>query len=436
MNDIDIILSSLEKALLERLNQHFHGKIPLSFEDEKISMGTDSPISRLISHYHLDVEKVLMLALALVPHVSPGFLDKKIQQFLPHGGDFPEFGGIKNDTSRGLLPTGETLLFLLAGNDIGSRLGYFNLFGPENPLVKHKVIYLEGVPPGDPKTRGKLCLDPEFVEVLTTGRVSLPTFGTNFPAERLQSTLDWEDMVLPEHVWEQITELQIWLRHKDELYQTWQIGRKLKPGFKALFYGPPGTGKTATVALIGKNTGKEVFRIDLSMVVSKYIGETEKNLAHLFDKAENKDWILFFDEADAIFGKRTGVRDAHDKYANQEVSYLLQRIESYNGLVILASNFKSNIDAAFVRRFNSIIYFPPPKSQDRLEIWRKSMPRELESSADIRWEDIADRYELTGSHIINIIQYLSLVSLESRDFVLTRDLLVRGIKRELEKEGK
>ena len=126
---------------------------------------------------------------------------------------------------------------------------------------------------------------------------------------------------------------------------------------KILFIGEPGTGKKTLAALIGEQAGKEVYRIDLSMFISKYIGETEKNLELLFGTAEDKGWILFFDEADALYRKRTGVRDAHDKYANQKVDYLLQRIEDYNGLVILATNMKSNIDDAFTRRFQTVIRF-------------------------------------------------------------------------------
>ena len=127
---------------------------------------------------------------------------------------------------------------------------------------------------------------------------------------------------------------------------------------RILFIGVPGTGKKTLASLIGQQSGKEVYRIDLSMVVSKYIGETEKNFKKIFDAAENKNWILFFDEADALFGKRTNVRDAHDRYANQEIAYLLQRMENYNGLVILATNMKNNIDEAFKRRFQTIISFP------------------------------------------------------------------------------
>jgi len=127
---------------------------------------------------------------------------------------------------------------------------------------------------------------------------------------------------------------------------------------RILFVGAPGTGKKIAASLIGQQLGIDVYRIDLSMVVSKYIGETEKNLKKIFDEAEHKNWILFFDEADALFGKRTNVRDAHDKYANQEIAYLLQRIENYNGIVILATSIKNNIDEAFKRRLQTIIHFP------------------------------------------------------------------------------
>jgi SpoVK/Ycf46/Vps4 family AAA+-type ATPase len=214
------------------------------------------------------------------------------------------------------------------------------------------------------------------------------------------------------------------------------MGRKLKPGYRALFYGPPGTGKTLTATLLGKYTGREVFRVDLSTVVSKYIGETEKNLANLFEKAQHKDWILFFDEADALFGKRTNVKSAHDRYANQEVSYLLQRIEDFPGLVILASNFKANMDDAFLRRFNAIIKFPFPSLEERVLLWRKSFPEEVIFSGELDLPSRAAQYELAGGSIINVVQYACLKAISRKSAEIFWQEVEQGIRREIEKEGK
>jgi SpoVK/Ycf46/Vps4 family AAA+-type ATPase len=214
------------------------------------------------------------------------------------------------------------------------------------------------------------------------------------------------------------------------------ISSQCRERYRALFYGPHGAGKTLTATLLGKQTGKDVFRIDLSRVISKYIGETEKNLSRLFDKAENKDWILFFDEADALFGKRTDIRDAHDKYANQEVAYLLQRIEGYNGLVILASNQRANIDDAFVRRFQSIIHFPMPRPEERYEIWRKTFPPQIEIADDIDWRHVAARFELTGAGILYVTHYCAVEVLADRSQCLDLKRLEDAILREYIKEGK
>jgi SpoVK/Ycf46/Vps4 family AAA+-type ATPase len=176
--------------------------------------------------------------------------------------------------------------------------------------------------------------------------------------------------------------------------------------------------------------------VDLSTVVSKYIGETEKNLFNLFNRAENKDWILFFDEADALFGKRTNVQSAHDRYANQEVAYLLQRVEEYQGLVILASNFKSNIDEAFVRRFQTIINFPMPKTNERLQLWQNGFPEKIKLSDEVNLRHLAQKYELSGADIMNIIQYVCLKALSNKNLNVSLKHIEEGIQREYVKSGK
>jgi SpoVK/Ycf46/Vps4 family AAA+-type ATPase len=211
-------------------------------------------------------------------------------------------------------------------------------------------------------------------------------------------------------------------------------GKKIKPGYRALFYGPSGTGKTLTATLLGKQFEKEVYRIDLSQVVSKYIGETEKNLEKIFNKAEHKDWILFFDEADALFGKRSNIQSAHDKYANQEVSYLLQRVEDFPGLVILASNNKNNIDGAFIRRFNSIIHFPFPSPKEREAIWKIAFPPKATADRELDLAAIAAKYELSGSAIVSVLHYASLQTIYRNSVLLLKKDILEGIKREYEKE--
>jgi SpoVK/Ycf46/Vps4 family AAA+-type ATPase len=184
----------------------------------------------------------------------------------------------------------------------------------------------------------------------------------------------------------------------------------------------------------------DVYRIDLSMVISKFIGETEKNLSRVFDRAENKDWILFFDEADALFGKRTEISDAHDRYANQEISYLLQRVEDFPGTVLLATNLKTNLDDAFMRRFQSVIHFPMPGKEERFRIWSTAMPSGVKLARDVNLEDVAGEFELSGASIVNTIQYCLLMSLETNDGTsdgtIDRNLIIRGIRKELQKEGK
>jgi hypothetical protein len=371
--------------------------------------------------------------LTLASHIKPNLIDSIIQEYFPQGGDFPEFGGVKGASHRGTLPTGETAQFIIAGNDIAKRLE-IQLLLMEGVLAKENILFLETVKEGEPLMSGRLILSPEWLSKILLGKEIPPRFSPDFPAKLITTKMDWSDLVINSRTAQQIQDIKVWLDNHKILLNDWGMRKRIKPGYRALFYGPPGTGKTLTASLLGKEFNKDVYRIDLSQVVSKYIGETEKNLEKIFQKAENKDWILFFDEADALFGKRSNVQSAHDKYANQEVSYLLQRVEDFPGLIILASNYKTNIDSAFVRRFNAIIHFPMPGHQERFELWNSSKPVQasFENEADL-W-NIAVKYELSGSAILSVIQYASLQALNKSTTVLSKEALMEGIKREYEKE--
>jgi len=425
----------LKKAIEARLETELRGS-PAELPNYMANENDHSELSGFIRRNSLSDPEILTLLLALVPHLSPSFFNSIIGSYLPQGGDFADFGGVKGKNHRGVLPTGETVLYLVAGKNQEQRASCFQLFSEDHLFARKGVLYLEEVPVGEPRLSGRLIMEHEYVELFTIGKISKPKLNSNFPAQLIETNLKWDDLILSEKTTTQISEIETWLKHNEVLMNKWGMKNRIKPGFRALFSGPPGTGKTLTASLLGKYTNRDVFRIDLSLVVSKYIGETEKNLSKLFDRAENKDWILFFDEADALFGKRTGVRDAHDKYANQEVSYLLQRIESHAGLVILASNMKSNIDSAFTRRFNAIIEFEIPSAQERLTLWKKNIPANVQLDDQIKLEELAGKYEVNGANIVNIIHYACLKTLERKSTTISYSDLLKGIQKEYVKEGK
>lgn len=393
---------------------------------------------RLFAHFPeiTDPRERLILLIALIPHLQPNFFEGIILENLPGGGDFPEFGGVKGANHRGMLPTGETVQFILAGADIATRLEVRRFFDEEHFFSRRALLWLEPVKEGEPVMSGRIVLAQEWVDRLLFDRESTPRFGLDFPAKRITTSMLWEDVVLHPQTLQQVNDLSVWLEHHGQLGEDANLGRKIKPGYRVLFYGPSGTGKTLTAALLGKQYGKDLYRIDLSQIVSKFIGETEKNLEGVFKRAESKNWILFFDEADALFGKRTNVQSAHDKYANQEVSYLLQRVEDYPGLLILASNFKNNLDEAFIRRFHSLVHFPMPNAADRLLLWRKSMPASLQLHASVNLQELAKQYEMTGASILNAVQFSTLQVYARMEKIITQADLVDGIRKEYMKEEK
>jgi adenylate kinase family enzyme len=223
-------------------------------------------------------------------------------------------------------------------------------------------------------------------------------------ARRIEPSQSWDDLVLPPDQLAQLREICGHAKYRHVVLGDWGFDRKLAlgKGLSALFSGPPGTGKTMAAQVIARELERDLYQIDLSQVVSKFIGETEKNLRHVFDEAEANYAVLFFDEADALFGKRSEVRDAHDRYANMEVSYLLQRMEEYEGIAVLATNFRQNLDEAFVRRLRFIVEFPFPDEEQRRRIWEVTFPPGAPLAEDVDFRTLARAVRLSGGHIRNI----------------------------------
>lgn len=380
-------------------------------------------------------EKVVLM-LSLMPHLEPQALDVFFINNKVFGRPHTEFGGWKGNSHAGFLPTGETAAFVLVGGNVTMRSAVVRLFDKEHWFYTRNILRLEGGGEGEPFLSGRLCASDELLSKVLHGKEYKPDYSIGFPARRVTTPLTWEDMVIDFRVAEQLEEINTWITGHAVIMRDWGLQRILKPGFRALFYGPPGTGKTLAATLLGQRNGLDVYRVDLSMIVSKYIGETEKNLARIFDRAENRNWILFFDEADALFGKRTSTQTSNDRHANQEVAYLLQRIEDFPGTVILATNLRSNIDEAFSRRFQSMVYFPMPDASARRQLWEKMLPPDWISENRMELLDcLAEEYELAGGAMTNVIRRCALRLMITNNAVLDPRFLVEAVKEEVQKEG-
>ena len=397
-----------------------------------------APASRwagFLAHYEMDAYDRLLVLLALAPHVRPEALDGLFAKDPATGRGPADVGGIQGTHHGGFLPTAETALFLLAEGDLGVRFALQARLGPDYVLAQHDLVRVEAPPPGEPAASGALRVGDDLVALLTQGAPRPPAFGAAFPARLLTSSMDWDDLVLAPATREHLAELEAWLQHGAEL-ASWGIGRHLAPGYRCLFYGPPGTGKTLAATLLGRRVGLDVYRVDLSAVVSKYIGETEQNLERVFARAEALGCVLFFDEADALFGKRTAVSDAHDRYANQEVSYLLQRVESFPGLVVLATNLKQNLDEAFLRRFQAVVPFTRPGPAERERLWAQALAPPAVLADDVDLGALAGRHELSGADLVAVARHASLAALARGERTIRQADLVAGLRRELQKAGK
>lgn len=259
----------------------------------------------------------------------------------------------------------------------------------------------------------------------------------NTMAHKIQPKYDWDDIILPEDQMEQLREICSYVKHYSTVYGDWGFERKLSlgKGLNVLFAGPSGTGKTMAAEIIAHELGLELYKIDLSAIVSKYIGETEKNLDRIFQEGQTSNAILFFDEADALFGKRSEVRDSHDRYANIEIAYLLQKMDEYDGIVILATNLRKNMDEAFSRRMHFALEFPIPDENDRYRIWKSIFPPEVPLAKDVDIKFMARQFKITGGNIKNIALGAAFLAAEDGGCLNTENL-VRATKREYQKMGK
>jgi hypothetical protein len=431
---IDAELRWLEAAIAARLAQYGGDEASAALPPPPAV--DDCAYGNVVVALGLGDAERLILALAFAPHIAPTLLDPLLLQNQAIARRFTEFGGVVGQVHAGFLPTVQTARFLLAGTDIRAQLTLEPLHS-DHPLVRDGLVMVEQREAGEPHSAGLLRLSAEGLHRLLHGGDFTPPPGPDFPASVLDTPLDWGDLVLDRATATQVDQIRAWIEHGATLMRDWGLAQRLKPGYRCLFHGPPGTGKTLTAALLGKRHGRPVYRVDLSRVVSKWIGETEKNLATLFDQAADRDWILFFDEADALFGKRGEGSSANDRAANQQIAFLLQRLEAHPGVAVLATNQHDHLDEAFARRFQIAIRFPMPDAAARERLWRESFASDgFTLAEDVDFTTLAEAHEVAGGAIINVLRHAALAAVVRTPPVIHAHDLLEGVRSEKRKEGR
>jgi ATP-dependent 26S proteasome regulatory subunit len=394
----------LESVITQRTTMKVDGGLLLAKQIEKIEIQND-PLSSLIEKFNLGLAERLVLTLCIVSNIKPELLDQFLIVNPNTEKRYKEYGGIINRNSLRFQPTLRTAIFLLSGNDTEQFLNYQTILRSGNVLFREQIVNLHSTDDNQDYLPDCIIqLDSAYVDYLFSGETPRLDSGNDFPAKLLETDKTFKDLVLKKGAFDQLKPAINYVKVQQELYSNSSIQSKIKKGFVLLLHGPPGTGKTLTASILGNELNTPAYQIDSSQVVSKYIGETEKNLERVFNRLEGKNCILFFDEADSLFGKRTEISDSKDRYANQGVSYLLQRIESFDGLVILATNYEKNFDDAFKRRILSKVHIGRPSAEERELLWERALPEGYKFSSENLLNALAKHFDFTGANISVVIK--------------------------------
>lgn len=383
----------------------------------------------LLSWNPSEVERGLIV-IGLALYFKPSIFDPLLKTAKDFNYTETHLGGVIGTAQTPFVPTGETAIFLLTNRSVEERMLVLHCLNQEHWLFEKGILLFEYKEPGLPLTFQPFYLSSDYMEIFSKGVATKPNYSSQFPASLVKTNMEWSDLVVSKELIKEIRDIELWLEYEQRLFGEMGLGRKIKEGYKVVFYGPSGTGKTLVAGLIGKKYDRDVYRIDLSQLSSKYIGETEKNIDNLFKQARNKNWILFFDEGESLFGKRSQMGQSNERYGNQQVGFLLQRMEDHPGVVILATNLKSSIDEAFSRRFQKMIYFEAPDFENRLDLWKKALEGTLPLADDVDLRLISKEHKLVGGQIVNIVKQIILRELGAKSEVIRLKTLEEAIAEE------
>lgn len=388
----------------------------------------DSAYGEFVNKHQLNEGERMVLAVALAPHLPPHplnlfFQDKSLQL---------QSKIARGETGLSFVPTAETALWILTGKDLKQRVKYTHIFKTSHLFYKQSVVDVGETHKSESIYDGLLSLSPSFRDLFVENQYTEPRFSADFPAHLLTTKLEWEDLMLMPATQARLDEVKAYLHHYNTLVNDWSMQKHSKPGCRILFYGDSGTGKTLASTLLGKLLNRQVFRVDISAVTSKYVGETTKRLESLFNTAESKGWIIFIDEGDALLGQRKAMdaNSSNSHYANQDTAFLLQRIEAFDGIVVVATNFKNNIDQAFTRRFQAMVRFQLPDAKLQYRLWQENLPKQCPLDPLIDLRQLITRHPLSPAAIINVIFRACILTLQKNGTKISQEDLVLCIKDE------
>jgi hypothetical protein len=332
--------------------------------------GEPSPYADFVHKHTLNAGERLVLILGLCTYLRPELLYpmvindelRRLSQMDP---------GMQK---LALSPTHETALFLAAHGNLTARIQLAQVFEPGHVFYRLSVLDTSSAEPGAPVFSAAYSTATSWRDLFLYGTYRAPRFSPHFPAHLLETPLNWDDLIVTDFTRDKINEAQQSIQAADTLRQAWKLNGIIPQGYRLLLHGDSGQGKTLTATLFGKMLGREVYRIDVSAVASKWVGETMQRLDALFRTAEHKDWILFFDEGDALLQQRSDAGNDSGRYGNMDAAFLLQRIEGFNGIIIVATNLMQNIDRGFIRRFQSTILFKSLDSELQARVWERFWP--------------------------------------------------------------
>jgi len=384
----------------------------------------------------VNVIERIAVSLAFAASTAPQFLNYLYTKNQYTDRIFSEFGVLEVESGQKLTPTWGTVFFLFMGSNVNANFSMMEYIHGDHRLYKDRLFVM-------PQDRSEnpfltpLIINPDVLYTWVYPKHLRKLADAYFPAHEISSSLNWDDLIIEDETSQGLHQLRLWLRHGEELLKHPKLGKYVNNGIRVLFYGPSGTGKTLTASLLGKEFALPVYRVDLSQMVSKWIGETEKNLARVFDMAEKQGWILFFDEAEALFSARGEVNNSNDRRANQEVSYLLQRIENFDGTIIMATNLRDNIDDAFIRRFQLMVNFPIPNEETRERLWEHLLKDTFPLEPNFSLRQLAVDFEITGGNMKNAFRALMLEIYDKpkEERCVRREALYRAVRYECSKDG-